>query len=288
MKPLTCAAARRRLQAFHDGELTVPEQIAVSAHLEWCEICAAALADVRAVGSVLRAAAPGAAALTHEEAASFHRSVVSRANAEFEASYFARVRDMFEDMHLVYAALGAAGATAVCILIMLGMMRFATSGRPDSLAAIVNVLASPGSNENPVAVDARVLMPRDLDGALSTISTMSVPASTMSQEQDAVFTLAAVVTREGRIVNLELLHANPAVSGNDDGKVVEGLLDAVSRAHFEPGRAVEGNPVAVNMVWLVAHTTVRASKAQTKLDLPVLPTVKKRAAAIAGDAHIVA
>ena len=286
MKPLTCAAARRRLQAFHDGELPVTDQIAVASHLEWCDACAGALADVRSVGSLLRAAAPGGSALTHEEAASFHRSVVSRANAEYERSYVVRIHDMFEDMHLVYAGLGAAVATGLCIVIMLGMMRFATSGRPDSLAAIVNVLASPGSNENPVAVDARVLMPRDLDGALST---MPVPASMTSQEQDAVFTLAAVVTREGRIVNLELLHANPAVAGSDDGKLVEGLLDAVSRARFEPARVVEGNPVAVNMVWLVAHTTVRASKAQTKLDVPVLPVAKKRAASVTtGDAHIVA
>ena len=33
----------RRLHAFHDGELPVTEQIAVSAHLEWCGECAAAL-----------------------------------------------------------------------------------------------------------------------------------------------------------------------------------------------------------------------------------------------------
>ena len=33
---------------------------------------------------------------------------------------------MFEDMHFVYAGLGAAGATVSCIVIMLSMMRFAT------------------------------------------------------------------------------------------------------------------------------------------------------------------
>jgi len=34
------------------------------------------------------------------------------------------------------------------------------------------------------------------------------------------------------------------------------LRDAVSRARFEPATR-KGMPVAVNMVWLVAHTTVR-------------------------------
>ena len=37
MKVLSCAAARRRLQAYHDDELPVGEQIEVDAHLEWCD-----------------------------------------------------------------------------------------------------------------------------------------------------------------------------------------------------------------------------------------------------------
>ena len=41
-----------------------------------------------------------------------------------------------------------------------------------------------------------------------------------------------------------------------DAKRYERLVDAVSRAQFEPVMK-EGNPVAVNMVWFVANTTVR-------------------------------
>ena len=65
MKPLTCAATRRRLQAFHDRELPFGDQIAVSAHLEWCDRCAAALAELR-VGAARRCrrCAPGRAALS--------------------------------------------------------------------------------------------------------------------------------------------------------------------------------------------------------------------------------
>jgi hypothetical protein len=44
----------------------------------------------------------------------------------------------------------------------------------------------------------------------------------------------------------------------------------VSDARFEPAR-VDGLPVAVNMIWLVTNTTVRASETKT-------PHVKRRLA----------
>ena len=45
MKAMSCAAARRRLHAFHDGELPIGEQIAMAAHLDLCRACADSLAD---------------------------------------------------------------------------------------------------------------------------------------------------------------------------------------------------------------------------------------------------
>ena len=245
MKVITCAAARRKLQAYHDRELAVGDEIAVASHLEWCSGCAATFADLRLLGAALRTIAPGRQALSREEYAGFTAAVVSRVDAERDQSFLVRVRDMFDDMHLVYAGLGATAATLVCIVIMLGMMRFATRERPDSLAAIVNILANPGSNLNPVAIDARVQMPRALDGALS-----SSPAP-----EDAVFALAAVVTREGTIANLEMLRPSGR-QGAADAKAEGALMDAMSRARFEPAQ-MAGLPVAVNMVWVVAHTTVR-------------------------------
>ena len=59
MKALTCAATRRRLHAFHDGELTVSDQIAVAAHLDWCDSCARALDDFQLIGVALRRATSG-------------------------------------------------------------------------------------------------------------------------------------------------------------------------------------------------------------------------------------
>jgi anti-sigma factor RsiW len=253
MKPLTCAATRRKLQAYHDGELPVCDQIAVGAHLEWCVDCANRLAQLRLIQSAVRALAPGRQALSSDDAAAFTAAVVNRSKAERDQSLVVRLRDMFDDMHLVYAGVGAAVATVMCVFVMLGMMRFATRERPDSLAAIVNFLANPGSNANPVVIDAGdrsplVQLPRTVDASISSDS--------YSPQEDAVFALAAVVTREGTITNLEMLRGS-GPRGAAEAQAIEKLMDAMSRARFEPAQ-VAGLPVATNMVWLVARTTVRA------------------------------
>jgi len=152
---------------------------------------------------------------------------------------------------------------------MLGMMRFATIERSDSLAGILNFLATQGSNENPFVVDARVMMPRALDTTFSSGELFLVGDDDVIGNlagRDAVMTLSAVVTREGTVANLALLDDGReaargvnGVAGVNDAKRVEELLDAVSRARFEPATR-QGLPVAVNMVWLVTHTTVRAAK----------------------------
>ncbi len=263
MKDLTCTEVRHRLDAYHDGELAVDDQIALDAHFEWCDGCARARSDLRVLRAAVRALAPGRLAFAADLGVNIERTVMSRIKAEREASVVARVRLMFEDMHLVYAGLGAAVATVVCLMVVLSMMRFATIARPDSLAAIVDLMASPGSNGNPVALDSRMMtLPRFLDGSFS--------HDARGAEEDTVFALAAVVTREGRIANLELLQSG------EDAKLAESLMDAVSRARFEPA-SLAGEPVAVNMIWLVAHTTVRGSK--HPLDLPAAPTTGRKRAA---------
>jgi hypothetical protein len=77
-----------------------------------------------------------------------------------------------------------------------------------------------------------------------------------------------------------MLRANGArarAGGAKQERVVENLMDAISRARFEPAQKA-GLPVAVNMVWLVAHTTVRGDKHHA-LE-PVAPAIKKRAASL--------
>jgi hypothetical protein len=281
MRVLTCAAARRRLHRFHDEELSISDQIAVSAHLEWCDECAEAFAELRWLRGVLRGATAGRLTLSTEEEERFQRTVVSHAGAAHRASWSVRLRNALDDSHLMYALCGAAVAAVVCVAVTIAMMRFALSAEPQRLAATVRMLATSGSdiplepedpyyvaalgsNQNPVSIGDRMQLPRTLDNEFSTLAV---------EGPDALFTLAALITREGRVANPELLQTDgvqTAPSGSAT-KAVEDLMGVVSRARFEPA-SVAGLPVAVNMVWLVAHTTVRA---KVSIDLPV-PVPKKR------------
>ena len=71
----------------------------------------------------------------------------------------------------------------------------------------------------------------------------------------AVLALAAVVTREGRVQNLEVV-AEQARALRVKPEVVLAMLDTAWRARFEPAKA-GGSPVAVSMVWLLSTTTVK-------------------------------
>ena len=275
---LSCAATRRKLDAFHDEELPLSDQVSVGAHLDWCDDCASAFAELRFLRTALRAATPGRTALSREEDARLLAAVVNRVKAERTVSFAAQVRDMFEDMHLVYAGIGAAAAAMVCVVIMLGMMRLAASDRLKSLAAMAGVPGSHGLVLNPVPVAPRTVMPRLLEPRTldQTFSTLPTGGG------DSVIMLAAVVTREGMITNLELLEPDGGRSapGTSETKAFEDLLGTVSRARFERvwdntralGKKAGGRPVAVNMVWFVEHTTVRAVRAT--------PAAKKRTASL--------
>ena len=266
MRPLTCTAARRRLQAFHDRELTIAEQIAVGAHLEWCDQCAAALADLRALGSALRAFAPGRVAESiDDESATFQRAVLNRVKAEREAGFFVRVRGMFDDMHLVYAGLGATASALVCVVIMLGMMRFASAERPDSLAAILSVMSTPVECQsgNDFIDDF---------GCRARFSGRFQRANEAAEE-DVVFELdAIVISSKGRLPNIELMRGRMhrrAVANQVE--TIDRLLDSVWSSRVEVVSLWA--PSSRNMLRLIERATVRASK---PLDLQ-LPPAKKRA-----------
>ena len=270
MKPLNCSATRRRLQAFHDRELAVPDQIAVSSHLEWCDACAAVLADLRAIGAALQASAPGRVAESAEESDAFRRAVLNRVKAEREASFGARVRGMFDDMHLIYAGLGATAATLVCVVIMLGMMRFASDERPDSLAAIMSVLSTPVECEsgNDFIDDF---------GCRARFAGRFQRANEAA-EQDVVFALDTLVNSNGRLPNVEVLrtrmHRRAVAS---EVELIDRLLDSVWSARVDGANAwaPSWTPGSGNMLRLIERATVRASK---PLDLQ-LPPAKKRAQA---------
>lgn len=256
MKPLSCASARRRLQAYHDGELGVPEQIAVSAHLEWCDDCAASVAELGALRSALHQLA-SRPVLAKEQAAVFTSNVVSRLKAEEDASLLTHVRLIFDDMHFIYAGMGAAAAALACVVVLLGMIRFAAKEQPDSLAGIVSVLAIPAECEPGIDL---------VEGSGCARWVERVQRANEWAEQDAVFSLEEVVTRHGHLANFAMLRAGRRAT-SEQMQLIEGLLETVSRSRLDSGQP-QRLPAAV----LVARETVRANKS---LDVP-LPA-KKRA-----------
>jgi hypothetical protein len=247
MKPLSCVATRRRLSAFQDGELAVPDRVAVEAHVRQCPACFAELASLREVGEVLRARSSAAAPWRASAIDGLQADILSRVAAEREESVPVQVSRAFQDMRLGFAALGSTAASIVSILLLIGIFYFGPlASRPDSLAGMMETIGAPT-----VGMDSRIMSPPSgtsaiLDGIVS--------------EEDTVFALAAVVTRHGRIASLEYLSAQS--SDSERAQAIR-LLDEVSRARFEPAR-MDGNAVAVRTVLVLAHTTVRGK-------MPVTP-----------------
>ena len=286
-----CEYAREHLNAFVDGELTLDEQVAVESHLRWCRTCGARVEDLQAIGESIRVGSP--AARTEEDTrtiSDLHASVLIRVRAEEELSLGARFRDMFTDMRLLWPALGATAAVVLCLAAALSVLQLASLERPESLATMLDTLANPGAERNPLMPGhtARVdrLTGKYVDSDFA--GGISLPRASDNQvmfegipEQDAMFAVAAVVSRDGRIANYELLKSErtgqPAektrgVHAND----VEMVLDAVRQSRFTAAQTPLGRTVAVNMVWLIFMTTVETPDPHTVIRVPTAVAPARR------------
>jgi hypothetical protein len=261
---LDCHAARELLEPFMDGELTVNDQVALESHLRWCRVCASRVEDMQLIGASMRvtSCALRVADEADDSLTSVQSEVLTRIKAEREQSMWFQLRGMCDDMRFFWPAVGASLALAACLCVAVTVVSLTSDENPDSLAGMIQLLANPGSDENPMRLDgAMAAPPRALAGA----GLQSVPGD----DDEAVFALSAVVTREGRVANYEVLFSERASVRRHDTAVqtgdVSSVLNAVKQSRFSPAQAVDGAPVAVNMVWLLARTTVKAS-AQAAID----------------------
>jgi hypothetical protein len=248
MTLLTCAAVRRRLPAFYDRELPVRELIAVEAHLNGCPPCGRDLAELQTVGDALRVGAVPAPA---DDWAGLQPGVISRMRAEEHDSWRAWAGRTFDDWHFVWIGLASTAASLLCGGLVLSMFYFASpSYRPDSLAGFFAVLSAPsGSDLNPARLDNRYQVP-----SLPSDSVVfaALERRTLEGTEDLVVVpLSGIVRRDGWVSGLE------AIDSRDHRQDTEQLVAALSRGRLEPAQ-FGGSPVAVNLVWLVAHTTVKA------------------------------
>ena len=249
MTLLTCAAVRRRLPAFYDRELAVREMIDIEAHVADCPPCAGELGGLRYVGDVLRrGAAPGPA----DDWTGLQAGVLGRMRAEAQESWTARTHRMFDDLHLVWIGLAATVATFLCSSVALSALHFASPDRDDSLRSMIAVISAPaGSDLNPITVDQFLTVPSvPVEGPIEAM--LARPVS----RDELVLALSAVVTREGRVSHVSVL------SNEGPTHDLSPILDVLASGRLEPGR-LGTSAVAVNLVWLFAHTTVKAKAPRT-------------------------
>lgn len=247
MMPRGCWHVRRRLSAFHDGELPVGEQIAVQAHLRECPACAAEARELEDLGNCLRTGA-SSTGVQPDVWEALPSIVVSRLKAEDAESISGRTGRFFEDLHFVWAALGATGSTVACLALIFTIFYYA--------------IASPaGSDRNPMVPGPTMSLPT---AAQDVFPTAAIPS-----EDDLVLALETTFTREGRIARLQLI-PDPGTRlqkpSESERQAVIALLDAISKARFNPAR-FSGSPVpvAVNMVWLYASLTVKGKMPEVQV-----------------------
>lgn len=283
MHVLPCAQVREDLAAYHDGELDMQAQVLIHSHLQECVACrleAASLADLGAALRTMAGSVPGRAA---SDTGVLTSTVLDRIRVEQRFSFIMRVRESFQDMHLVWAGLGATFAMLFCIFASAGVLHAANQERPDSLAGIISTIANGG---NPV---------RLVDSAFENKPLLDTTALLPLGESDLM--LSAFVTRDGRIQNVALLEEQ-ARAMRMNPEAVLAMMEAVSRARFSPSPKAS-NHDGVKVVWLVTSTTVKGRPdydlyllSPPRLSAPVLgpppppkaaPTPTAKSSTTAGD-----
>jgi hypothetical protein len=253
MTLMTCSSVQRRLQSFHDRELPVREMIDVEGHVGTCPPCARELRQIQSIAAALRlAAAPSPA----DDWAGLQSGVISRMRAEQTQSWSARAQRFIDDVHLVWIGLASATATLVLAGSILSIVQ-TIPDRKDSLAAMFAVLgAEAGSDLNPAPLDGRGLNKGPTPVLVPTVPQDGVVYATLENAtipEDVMVPLSVKVTRDGSVEGLRMLDRTMSTVQLRD------LMDALSRGRLEPAQ-YGGEPLAVNLVWLLANTTVKPGK----------------------------
>ena len=257
-----CDHARTLLEGLIDGELSMADQLAVESHLRWCDTCALRVEDMRLIGASLRATSAARPADDVDEGALtvLTESLLVRVRTERAQSFASRVREMVTDNRLLWPALGATAAVLLCVAAATSVLRASTIQEPDSLAAMISALGSPGSEMRPLRpADNGISFPRlsEHDGMRASGTIEQIP------EDDVIYAFRTVIGRDGSLSDTELLSGDDAPLA--DRRAVAralaqemALLNAVNTTRFVPAQTPLGHAVAVDMVWLVAKTTVAA------------------------------
>jgi hypothetical protein len=236
-----CVDVREHLEAFYDGELPIESRIAIQNHLGECVTCSLAAEELITLGASIREVAAQVADRTAHEPMRMTARVIERLRVEEQFSVKSQLIALFQDMHLVWAGLGATVATMICVVGSASVLHAANQQQPGSFANVISILANPGSNENPMRLNYEMMAPQVVAASPLELS-----------EEEGEYALSAVVSREGRVQGVAVINNRPRATH----RAVNAVLHDAYRVQFAPAQA-RGDAVAVSMVWFVANTTVK-------------------------------
>jgi hypothetical protein len=252
-----CERARTLLDGLLDGELSMPDQLAVESHLRWCETCALRIEDMRTIGASLRERFASRPVVSDETLTTLNEGLLVRVRAERAQSFPSRIREMLSDRRLLWPALGATAAVVLCVTASVSVLHASKLEDPQSLAGMISALGSPGTERNPLRpADNGISIPRmsNEEGSRAGYALEQI------SDEDFIYAFRTVVGRDGRPGNSEFLQSDDA-AGVDPKALAQSaaqelaMLDVVRQARFKPAQTPMGQAVAVDMVLLFAKTT---------------------------------
>ena len=253
-----CDVAQELLDGLIDGELSMAEQLAVESHLRWCRTCNLRVQDMHLIRSSLRLGALGGTSHGHRddpEVAAINEAVLVRVRAEREQSVAVRLREMFTDMRFLWPALGATAAVVICVGVAASVLQASTAENPESLSALISNRLEPGTEQNPLRpADNGISIPRLFADDAKRAGGML----DQTPQDDVMYLIRTVVSREGRISNFEVLLSDGEQLDSRSAAQLgldRAVLDAVQQSRFAPAYTPLGRAVAVDMVWVIAKTT---------------------------------
>jgi hypothetical protein len=273
-----CDYARELLDGLIDGELSMAEQLAVESHLRWCRTCKLRVEDMHLIRSSLRLGAVGGVTGGHRDesdVAALNEAVLARVRAEREQSFGVRIREMFTDMRFLWPALGATAAVVICVSVAASVLQASTMENPESLSALISNRLEPGTEQNPLRPAGNgISIPRlYADDAKRAGGMLD-----QTPQDDVMYLIRTVVSREGRISNFEVLLSDGEPLDSRSAAhlgIDRAVLDAVQQSRFAPAYTPLGRAVAVDMVWVIAKTTaVVPADAPLKASNAAKPLVK--------------
>src|SRR5687768_11283902 len=215
-----CVDVRDHLEAFYDGELPIERRVAIQNHLGECVTCNLAAQELITLGASIREFAAQLADRTAHEPMRMTSRVIERLRVEEQFSVRAQVIALFQDTHLVWAGLGATVATMICVIGSASVLHAANQQQPGSFANVISILASPGSNENPLRLNYEMMAPQVVAATPLEMS-----------EEDGEYALSAVVSREGRVQGIAVINHSRAMNASVNAMLHDAYKVQIGRAH---------------------------------------------------------